>query len=349
MQLVDFAGAVRTNDGVSADPFVKTDATRLAYLAPELFETSAVSATGHRASSTASGSSQHGPAVDFWALGVLTFEMLLGRSPWELEGQVRSPTGLDLRPRPVCPSLRSPSLTVDLLRLQALSETELRHKIMHHAKADVRATHGNALAAFSPALATFIEGLLDPEAEARLGSRGGGFAELEAHAWFEELDIEHLQQGILEAPLKAQCAQLVQKASQATPQALSAFMDTTPHVGGSGTHGWVTSWVEARKGGGSLRHGEGAAPAATTPASQETPPTSASPAPVRQSFAAKSAGGTIWATAAAPGSEGATAAPAPSPPPALPKAPSPTPDVSPPPPSTRRRGLGFFSLRSNKS
>jgi len=110
----------------------------------------------------------HGPQVDWWALGVLTCELLSGQPPWDVEA---SEDPMDQ--------------IMDIRRLheKGIPKNLIENKL-HNAK-------------------SYVSKLLTVNPRKRLGSRKG-VAELKEHAWFKslEFDWEALSQGSLRAPYK---------------------------------------------------------------------------------------------------------------------------------------------------
>jgi len=98
----------------------------------------------------------HGLAVDWWALGVMTFELLTGRGPWDYEGRDFHAPDTALHHL----------LAVRACQKEGFNEAELPSDLAHAAL-----------------VRNFVRQLLVPCPEKRLGARGGG-PEVRAHAWF---------------------------------------------------------------------------------------------------------------------------------------------------------------------
>jgi len=127
VQLMDMSNAFKMDDGADK-PRDYTGSAH--YLSPEQ-----VSASGHSYS------------VDYWALGIVMYEMLLGQNPWL--------TGDDAK------------------------DTELGI----YGKISAHKTGGFTGTGLSANAEHFLNGLLDPTADGRLGTRGVGAEELRAASW----------------------------------------------------------------------------------------------------------------------------------------------------------------------
>jgi len=134
------------------------------YLSPEQ-----VSGTGHSL------------PVDYWALGVLIFEMLTGSAPW---------------------------LTGDAAQD---SELNIYSRISAHKKGSLKVPKD-----FSADLEFLLNELLDHEPARRIGARGAGPEELRANPWFVGLDIDAVSSG--ESPVPYKCGQVVKEKSAARLQ-----------------------------------------------------------------------------------------------------------------------------------
>lgn len=120
----------------------------VAYMAPEIFQ----------------GSSEHGTPSDFFSLGVLTFQLLLGRKPWN--GGVQSQ--LEKYPNIV----------------QEFNESvyDVYYPI------ELLDTTSGLSAKFSPSCRSFLRGLLHPIESKRLGSGPDGVIEIKKHEWLHNFD-----------------------------------------------------------------------------------------------------------------------------------------------------------------
>uniref|UniRef100_A0A7S2DG28 protein-serine/threonine phosphatase n=1 Tax=Haptolina brevifila TaxID=156173 RepID=A0A7S2DG28_9EUKA len=125
----------------------------------------------------------HGHAADFWALGILTYEMITGgANPW-LTGD----PGKD-------------------------SEVGIYQRISMHEANGLKFPEGVVV---STELTIFLNDLLNPLAEARLGERGVGAREVRQATWFEGYNWEKLESGRMEAPHKKQAAAAIDAALKA--------------------------------------------------------------------------------------------------------------------------------------
>jgi Protein kinase domain/Cyclic nucleotide-binding domain len=102
----------------------------------------------------------HGAAVDHWALGIVTYEMITGENPFYFEGQGH------------------------MALLQAIVQE------------DYYPLPGTS----SEVLADFISGLLEKEPVQRLGSLAGGEKGILKHGWFSEFDINQVRNKKAKAP-----------------------------------------------------------------------------------------------------------------------------------------------------
>jgi serine/threonine protein kinase len=147
VQLMDFRYAVR------ATPAPNDFCGYAHYLSPEQ-----VSGQGH------------GTAADWWALGILTYEMICGgANPW---------------------------LTGDAAKD---SEVGVYQRISLHQAGALKFPDGCSP---SGELTSLLNGLLSPIAATRLGARGIGPKEMREQAWFGELAWERLEAGELVSPHK---------------------------------------------------------------------------------------------------------------------------------------------------
>lgn len=106
----------------------------------------------------------HGQSVDYWALGILMHEMLLGQNPWL--------TGDDAKD----------------------SEVGIYNRITAHTANAIAYTE------LTPEAEAFLNGLLMPAADERLGTRGVGAEEVRASRWMAGLDWNALTNKALEPP-----------------------------------------------------------------------------------------------------------------------------------------------------
>mmetsp|Transcript_2904 Transcript_2904/g.4384 ORF Transcript_2904/g.4384 Transcript_2904/m.4384 type:complete len:966 (+) Transcript_2904:142-3039(+) len=97
----------------------------------------------------------HGKAVDFWALGILIYELLHGSSPFA-----------------------------------AMSELDVYNNISSHKSNSISFPHS-----FSPALCDFLDRLLEPNPSERLGSKEDDMSAIKTHQWFAGFDWAGLSRG----------------------------------------------------------------------------------------------------------------------------------------------------------
>jgi len=120
----------------------------VSYMAPEIFR----------------GSTEHGTPSDFFSLGVMTYELLLGKRPWN--GGVRS----HLEKVPDVIKDFSESLQDQYYPIEILASTT------------------GASAKLSPSCRSFLRGLLHPIEAERLGAGPDGIAEIKQHEWLRAFD-----------------------------------------------------------------------------------------------------------------------------------------------------------------
>jgi serine/threonine protein kinase len=102
----------------------------------------------------------HGKAVDHWALGIVTYEMITGENPFYFEEMDQMALFQAIVQEPFFP----------------LTEE------------------------YSPALEDFLSGLLQKDPIHRLGSLSGRERDILRHEWFNDLDIDKLRNKEVEAP-----------------------------------------------------------------------------------------------------------------------------------------------------
>jgi len=102
----------------------------------------------------------HGAAVDHWALGIVTYEMITGENPFYFEGQDH------------------------MALLQAITQEDfypLQGAVSRH-------------------LIDFVSELLEKDPVQRLGSLAGGEKGILKHEWFSDLDLDQIRKKIAKAP-----------------------------------------------------------------------------------------------------------------------------------------------------
>ncbi|CAM9114477.1 unnamed protein product [Phaeothamnion confervicola] len=115
----------------------------------------------------------HGKAVDFWALGVLIYELMSGASPFA-----------------------------------AAAEMDVYHKIT-----TLKAGKMSYPTAFAPALCDFLDRLLNPDPAERLGARAADMARIKTHQWFASFDWGGVSKGeCFQAELRQAAHDKIQKA-----------------------------------------------------------------------------------------------------------------------------------------
>jgi len=125
----------------------------------------------------------HGHAADFWALGILTYEMITGgANPW---------------------------LTGDPAKD---SEVGIYQRISMHAANGLVFPEGVSA---SDELVEMLNGFMHPDEAMRLGNRGVGPREVRQAKWFADFKWEQLESGKMDAPHLKQAAAAVEAALQA--------------------------------------------------------------------------------------------------------------------------------------
>lgn len=119
----------------------------------------------------------HSMPVDYWALGVLLWEMLTGTSPWSTGDAAKD------------------------------TETAIYGRIASHKQGAL-----NFPKSFSIEVKELLDELLDPKPEMRIGCRGGGSEELREHAWFTKFEWTEMEQGTAKAPAEGTCMEAMRVA-----------------------------------------------------------------------------------------------------------------------------------------
>ncbi|KAL4154692.1 hypothetical protein PRNP1_006808 [Phytophthora ramorum] len=120
----------------------------VSYMAPEIFR----------------GSTEHGTPSDFFSLGVMTYELLLGRRPWN--GGVRSHLEK-------CP---------DVIKEFSESVFDRYYPI------ELLDSTSGSNAKLSQSCRSFLRGLLHPMESERLGAGPDGIIEIKKHDWLQTFD-----------------------------------------------------------------------------------------------------------------------------------------------------------------
>eukprot|EP00308_Calcidiscus_leptoporus_P000358 CAMPEP_0119357956 /NCGR_PEP_ID=MMETSP1334-20130426/6257_1 /TAXON_ID=127549 /ORGANISM="Calcidiscus leptoporus, Strain RCC1130" /LENGTH=1049 /DNA_ID=CAMNT_0007372323 /DNA_START=84 /DNA_END=3233 /DNA_ORIENTATION=+ len=185
VQLMDFRFAVKL-DGTQARDYCGL----ATYLAPEQ-----VAGTGH------------GLPVDYWALGILIYEMLTGTAPW-LTGDPTRDSELNVYSR-----ITAFKGDLDLPKEMSTDLQEL------------------------------LSELLMPNPNRRIGTRGAGAEEVQRHQWFSVLNMEEMRAGTIKAPYTAN--KTVEEVSKtlSTPEALAAAADVFKEPTYSGDSSWSDGFV----------------------------------------------------------------------------------------------------------
>lgn len=158
--ILDNLGYPRLTDmGVS----VQTDTLRYrgnsgttSYMAPELFRLK----------------HEHGVAADFFSLGVLTHELLVGKKPWTGSADAR---------------------------LAAIDATDPAERLLDYYTSEMRDSVSTT-SKLSRACRSLLRGLLHPDEAQRLGANGA--AEVMQHEWFNGFDWDGYANQMLAAPFQ---------------------------------------------------------------------------------------------------------------------------------------------------
>jgi len=157
----------------------------------------------------------HGTEADFWAVGVLGYEMLTGSSPWG----------------------------------SGLAEMAIYKAISEH-KGGAELSFGEAKSSLSSEARSFICELLEPKEDERLGcSPANGVEDIENHPWFDGYDFDGLLSGSILSPHAKACQAWLDE--EVTPPA--DFEAPAYHGGNKWCEDWdylcsVGSTVEDTKG-----------------------------------------------------------------------------------------------------
>ena len=197
--------------------------------------------------------SGHNTSPDWWALGILCFELLLGTTPFAAEEG--PPTEKVVEEKAAQKETASPAATASngagarrtsVARLLVTTgggelENTLRtyQGILAYASSpEPKLEYPKTAKDLSENAKSFIEDLLEPNPKQRLGCRGGGFEQFEVHKWLHGLDFTSLEDGSLESPFQKVCqdeAIKLFKQSTATPVGFEA-----PSYVGDGK--WCDDW-----------------------------------------------------------------------------------------------------------
>merc|ERR1719345_455931 len=172
VQLMDLHFAIKLDEPPARDYSGRAD-----YLSPEQ-----VSGQGHSL------------PVDFWALGVLIYEMLTGSGPW---------------------------ITGDP---NADSEVAIYNRISSHAAGGMPLPKDFSL---SDDLAQLLNDLLAPNPVKRLGCRGAGAEEIKTYKWFSGFNWDECEAGEMSAPHANLCTEALaaaeKTASKCMPEAAGSY------------------------------------------------------------------------------------------------------------------------------
>ena len=147
----------------------------------------------------------HGLAVDYWALGTLTYELITGgANPW---------------------------LTGDPAKD---SEVGIYQRISTHTAGGLKFPEGTSPSA---ELVELLNDLMQPNAQRRLGARGTGPKEVRLAKWFEDFAWDKLESGKLDAPHKEKAADSIAKVLKSGQSKSSLLPDKY-----SGDTGWFANF-----------------------------------------------------------------------------------------------------------
>jgi len=150
----------------------------------------------------------HGLAVDFWALGTLTYELITGgANPW---------------------------LTGDPAKD---SEVGIYQRISMHQSGNLKFPDGVEP---SQPLRELLNDLMHPTAQRRIGARGTGPKEVRTAKWFNGFLWDKLEAGKLDAPHRKQSADAIASALK-SPVKKSALLPDTY----KGDSNWWAEWTLA--------------------------------------------------------------------------------------------------------
>ena len=191
----------------------------------------------------------YGTAPDMWAIGVLCYEMLLGRTPFALGVDAKT-TAVETLSSPQGQQPTVPSRIVERrhsnVRLVIttgqgeLEATIATYKaIMSFAQSSERKlNYHDSTKKLSNEAKEFIEDLLEPDPGQRLCCRGGGIEEVEVYAWFDGFKFDAFKDGAIDAPFQSMCGEELPKLFDR--DGVSTF-EAPPYVGDSL---WCEDWDE---------------------------------------------------------------------------------------------------------
>ena len=184
----------------------------------------------------------YGTAPDLWALGVLCYEMLLGKTPFakaivaEADAAKRQPSDTPQKEQSTNPGSAGEE---QLLVTAERGELETYKAIMSYAQSsEHKLTYHESSKELSREAKEFIEDLLEPDPAQRLCCRGGSFEEVEVHAWFDGFKFDAFKDGSVDAPFQSMCSAELPKLLETNGE---KTFEAPPYVSDSR---WCDDWDE---------------------------------------------------------------------------------------------------------